>query len=121
VAARELSETFLLLGRYPVEEMPYFFNNADILLLTLKDEEIFSLTIPSKVQSYLAFGKPIASMINGISNKVINDAQCGFTANAGDADKLAENIIKAYNAPASTLTQLGINGKDYYTKEFDKT
>jgi glycosyltransferase involved in cell wall biosynthesis len=120
VAARELSETFFLLGRYPVEEMPYFFNNADILLLTLKDEEIFSLTIPSKVQSYLAFGKPIASMINGIGNKVINDAQCGFTANAGDADKLAENIIKAYNAPASTLKQLGTNGKDYYTKEFDK-
>lgn len=120
VAARELSETFFLLGRYPVEEMPYFFNHADILLLTLKDEEIFSLTIPSKVQSYLAFGKPIASMINGIGNKVINDAQCGFTANAGDADKLAENIIKAYNAPASTLKQLGTNGKDYYTKEFDK-
>jgi glycosyltransferase involved in cell wall biosynthesis len=120
IATRELSETFFLLGRYPVEEMPYFFNLADMMLLTLKDEEIFSLTIPSKVQSYLAFGKPIASMINGIGNKVINDANCGFTANAGEADRLAENIIKAYITPKEILTQLGVNGKAYYAKEFDK-
>lgn len=120
VAARELSETFFLLGRYPLEEMPYFFNLADIMLLTLKDEEIFSLTIPSKVQSYLAFGKPIASMINGIGNKVINDANCGFTANAGDSASLADNIIKAYKTPKETLAQLGTNGKAYYAKEFDK-
>lgn len=121
IKERELSETFFLLGRFPVEEMPYFFKEADIMLLTLKDEEIFSLTIPSKVQSYLAFGKPIASMINGIGNKVISDANCGFTASAGDAEKLAENIIQAYNTPSDTLSRMGENGKDYYAKEFDKS
>jgi len=120
IKKRNLSDTFFLLGRFPVEEMPYFFSLADIMLLTLKDEDIFSLTIPSKVQSYLAFGKPIASMINGIGNKVINDANCGFTAHAGDAEKLAENIIKAYNAPEEVLVELGLNGKAYYAKEFDK-
>jgi len=120
IKKRNLSDTFFLLGRYPLEEMPYFFSLADIMLLTLKDEHIFSLTIPSKVQSYLAFGKPIASMINGIGNKVINDANCGYTANAGNAEKLAENIIKAYNAPKETLVELGLNGRAYYMKEFDK-
>lgn len=120
IKKRNLSDTFFLLGKFPVEEMPYFFSLADIMLLTLKDEDIFSLTIPSKVQSYLAFGKPIASMINGIGNKVINDANCGYTANAGDAEKLAENIIKAYNAPKETLVELGLNGKAYYEVEFGK-
>jgi len=120
IKKRNLSDTFFLLGSYPLEEMPYFFSLADIMLLTLKDEHIFSLTIPSKVQSYLAFGKPIASMINGIGNKVINDANCGYTANAGNAEKLAENIIKAYNAPKETLVELGSNGRLYYMKEFDK-
>lgn len=120
IKKRNLSDTFFLLGRYPLEEMPYFFSLADIMLLTLKDEHIFSLTIPSKVQSYLAFGKPIASMINGIGNKVINDANCGYTANAGNAEKLAENIIEAYNAPEETLVELGLNGRAYYMKEFDK-
>lgn len=120
IKKRNLSDTFFLLGRYPLEEMPYFFSLADIMLLTLKDEHIFSLTIPSKVQSYLAFGKPIASMINGIGNKVINVANCGYTANAGDEVTLAENIIKAYNAPEETLVELGLNGRAYYMKEFDK-
>jgi glycosyltransferase involved in cell wall biosynthesis len=59
-------------------------------------------------------------MINGIGNKVINDANCGYTANAGNAEKLAENIIKAYNAPKETLVELGSNGRLYYMKEFDK-
>lgn len=120
IKKRNLSDTFFLLGRYPLEEMPYFFSLADIMLLTLKDEHIFSLTIPSKVQSYLAFGKPIASMINGIGNKVINDANCGYTANAGNAEKLAENIIEAYNTPKETLVELGLNGKAYYMKDFEK-
>lgn len=117
---RKLSETFFLIGRFSVEEMPYFFSLADIMLLTLKDETIFSLTIPSKVQSYLAFGKPIVSMINGIGNKVIKDAGCGFTAKAGDSEKLAENIIKAYHAAPETLAQMGKKGKSYYESEFDK-
>lgn len=120
IKKRNLSDTFFLLGRYPLEEMPYFFSLADIMLLTLKDEHIFSLTIPSKVQSYLAFGKPIASMINGIGNKVINDANCGYTANAANAEKLAENIIEAYNTPKDILVELGLNGKAYYMKEFEK-
>jgi len=120
VKDRNLSDTFFLLGRYPVDEMPYFFKLANIMLLTLKDEEIFSLTIPSKVQSYLAFGKPIVSMINGISNKVIDDANCGFTANAGDYEKLADNVIKAFNTDQETLEKMGENGKAYYLKEFDK-
>lgn len=120
IKKRGLSDTIYLLGRYPLEEMPHFFNRADVLLLTLRNEEIFSLTIPSKVQSYLAFGKPIVSMINGISNKIINDAKCGFTAIAGDSDKLAENIVKAFYTPKETLNQLGMNGKAFYINEFDK-
>jgi len=120
IKKRNLSDTFFLLGWFPVEQMPYFFSLADIMLLTLKDEDIFSLTIPSKVQSYLAFGKPIASMINGIGNKVINDANCGFTADAGNFEELAENVIKAYNTPTETLTEMGKNGKTFYEKEFDK-
>jgi hypothetical protein len=50
------------------------------VLLTLKDEEIFSLTVPSKVQSYMHFGKPNVGMLNGAGgNEVIVNANCGFT------------------------------------------
>jgi len=116
----ELQDTVFMLGRYPVEEMPNFFVHADIMLLSLKDEAIFSMTIPSKVQSYLAFGKPIAGMLNGIGAEVLAKAECGYVANAGDYKMLANNIIKAYNEDFEILVQKGLNGKDYYNKNFSK-
>jgi len=116
----KLQETVFLIGRYPVEEMPGFFVHADIMLLSLKDENIFSLTIPSKIQSYLAFGKPIAGMLNGIGAEVMKKADCGYIANAGDFKMLADNIVKAYNQDSRILIQKGLNGNDYYNKYFSK-
>jgi glycosyltransferase involved in cell wall biosynthesis len=115
-----LQNTVFLLGRYPVEEMPSFFIHADIMLLSLKDEDIFSMTIPGKVQSYLAFGKPIAGMLNGIGADVIRKANCGYVANAGDYTLLANNIIEAYQQNPNNLIKKGINGKDYYNEYFLK-
>ena len=115
-----LEETFHMLGRFPLVDMPYFFSLADIMLVSLKDEEIFSLTIPSKIQSYMATGKPILSMLNGVGNKIIKDSDSGFTANAGDYEKLAENVLIAYNSSADDLFHKGQNGKSFYEKEFDK-
>ena len=83
--------------------MPSFFVHADVMLVALRDEYIFSLTIPAKTQTYMAFGKPIVSMLNGESNKVIEEAGCGFTANAGDFKALAANVIKAKNIPSIDL------------------
>lgn len=115
-----LQKTVFLLGRYPVSEMPSFFVHADIMLLTLKDEDIFSMTIPSKVQSYMAFGKPIAGMLNGIGAEVIQDADCGYVAMAGDYKSLARNIILSYNLESNILQEKGMNGKHFYNHNFSK-
>lgn len=115
-----LTDTFFLLGRYPVEEMTNFFVHADIMLLTLKDEYIFSLTIPSKVQSYMAFGKPILAMINGIGEKVIQESGCGYVASAGDYIQLAQNAHNAYKESKDSLYEKGKNGKIYYNNNFEK-
>ncbi len=115
-----LLDTFFLLGRYPVDEMPSFFVHADLMLVSLKDEYIFSLTIPSKIQSYMAFGKPIVSMINGIGNNIVKNADCGFFGPACDYEKLADNVIQAYKTPKEELIQKGINGKSFYNKAFAK-
>ena len=103
-----------------MEDMPSFFVHSNVLLLSLKDEEIFSLTIPSKIQSYLAFGKPIIGMLNGIGAEVINNANCGYSSNAGDYKMLAKNVLKAYAAEALDLKEKGINGKRYYLNNFSK-
>ena len=115
-----LQKTMVLLGRYPVEEMPNFFIHADIMLLSLKNEDIFSMTIPSKIQSYMSFGKPIIGMLNGVGAKVIKDADCGYVCNANDYYSLAKNAITAYESENKVLQQFGENGKSYYSKHFSK-
>lgn len=120
VKSRQLERTVHLLGRYPVEDMPYFFQMADIMLLSLKDEPIFSLTIPSKLQSYMAAKKPILGMINGIAKKIILETGCGFVGLSGDAEKLASNAIIAYSTSTSDLKEMGEKGYNYYRREFDK-
>ncbi|HWR26537.1 MAG TPA: glycosyltransferase family 4 protein, partial [candidate division Zixibacteria bacterium] len=65
VEVRGLRNTVHLIGRHPAETMPRFFALADALLVTLKKEPIFSLTIPSKVQSYLACAKPVIAALDG--------------------------------------------------------
>jgi len=115
-----LQSTVYMLGRYPVAEMPSFFRHADIMLLTLKDEYIFSLTIPSKVQSYMASEKPIVGMLNGVGADVIRKADCGYISNAGDYKALAKSVIDAYNQDPNFLLEKGKNGKKYYDMNFSK-
>ncbi len=116
----ELQDTVKLLGRYPLEDMPDLFTHADIMLLTLKDEEIFSMTIPSKLQSYMAFGKPVAGMLNGIGARIIVDSKCGYVTGASDSVTLANNIIEAYSNKKEDLVEKGLNGKKYYNEFFSK-
>lgn len=116
----ELGDTVSFLGRYPVEEMPDFFALADVMLVSLKNEYIFSLTIPSKMQAYMASGKPIVTMLSGIGNQILKDANCGLTAESGDYKLLAENVIAMYHMSNEERLQLGMNGQVYYNVHFQK-
>lgn len=108
------------LGRYPVSEMPNFFVHADATLVTLKDEYIFSLTIPSKIQSYMAFGKPLLTMLNGIGNVIVEEANCGLIADAANYKKLAENAIKMSILSQQELDEIGKNAYNYYRNHFSR-
>lgn len=115
-----LTETIVFLGRHPMEQMPTFFSFADIMVISLKDEYIFSLTIPAKTQSYMASGKPIVSMLNGEGTRIVEEAKCGLTAQSGDFKTLADNVKKLYKANKEELLQMGKRGLDYYLTHFDK-
>lgn len=115
-----LSDVFLFLGSYPSDKMPYFFNLSDILLVSLKDEYIFSLTIPSKLQSYMAFGKPIIAALNGEPAKIINESNCGLVSNSNDSENLALNVLKMSKFPGKTLHEMGENAKKYCEEKFDR-
>lgn len=121
VARRGLQETVLMLGRYPVERMPSFYLHADALLVSLRDEPIFAMTIPGKLQSYLAAGIPVIAMLNGEGADVVERHQCGLTCSAGDADGLAAAVLKLAASSADERLQMGQNGRRGSEEEFDRT
>jgi len=113
-----LEETVYTVGRYPVEAMASFFNVADALLVSLKDDPIFNLTVPAKVQAYMSSGKPIIAMLNGEGAETIVEANCGFAVPAGNSDKLAEVINQASQMTDEHLLGLGENGKRFYETHY---
>lgn len=115
-----LDDTFHLLGSYPVETMPEFFALADGLLVSLKKNPIFSLTIPSKVQSYLACGKPLIAALDGEGAKIIKDAKAGFVSPPGDSKRLAEVILKLYEMKKEDRSILGTNARAYFDQNFER-
>ncbi len=111
---------FHFLGSYPPEDMPAFFASADALLVTLKKSKIFSSTIPGKLQSYLACGKPVIASLDGIGAKIINDSNCGLVSKSEDFHGLAESIITFSKLNNSERKFFGDNGRKYFEKEFER-
>ena len=115
-----LNDIFFLKGAFSPTEMPYFFSCADALIVSLKKEKIFSYTIPSKIQTYLACGKPIIGSLDGEGAKIISEANAGFASPAEDDITLADNIIKFMKLNEAKKEELGANAKKYFDKEFDR-
>lgn len=116
----ELQTNFHLLGRKPVESMPFYFSKADVLLVSLVNDPIINLTLPAKIQSYLASGKPIVGALGGESAAVIEESGSGYSCNPGDANALAACILKLYNMNDEERKNMGLRGKQYCTKNFSR-
>ena len=99
--------------------MPLFYEKANAFLVTLKKNRAISFTLPNKVQSYLAAGRPILGAIDGETREVILKAGCGLCAPAEDYRELARNIRTfAYNKEQAL--QWGKNARKFYEANFSK-
>jgi colanic acid biosynthesis glycosyl transferase WcaI len=116
-----LENSFHLLGSFPLDKMPDFYTNADTMLFSLKDEYIFSITIPAKVQTYLACGKPILAMVNGEGGKVVVDAKAGLSCAAETPRELVQNILKMKTMREKDLSEMGENARKYYDDNFERS
>lgn len=104
-------------GRKPLEEMPAYYSMADAMLVTMQPDPVLSLTLPGKVQTYLAAGKPVIGAIDGEAAAVIEAADCGFCAPAGDAEALADCARRFVDADRASM---GRNARIFYEAHFDK-
>lgn len=120
VKEKNLAQNIHLLGQHPVEVMPDYFALADVMLVTLRRDPVFSVTIPTKIQSYMACAKPIVGSLDGFGADVINDSKVGFSGAAEDAEQLARNILLCYSMEKSELKKMGESGLRYYQEYFDR-
>ena len=109
----------ILAGRFPPSAMPDIYRRSASLLVTLTAHEIFSFTIPSKVQAYLAAGRPIIAAVNGEGARVVTDAGAGLTCAAEDASGLAQCVRSLRAMPEVDRNRLGANGKRYFEEHFE--
>ncbi len=120
VARLGLRDRVHLLGKRPTARMPRYFALADALLVSLKREHIFSLTIPSKVQSYLACGRPVIAALDGEGARIVEEAGCGVTAPAEDAKALAAAVLDLYRARPKEREEMGRRARAYFEEHFER-
>lgn len=103
-------------GNKPINEMPYFYNLADVMLVTLDNSPYSLFTIPGKVQTYMASGKPIIGCIEGATANLILEAECGECCKSKDFKSLANLILKFSN---KNLNFYSSNSFNYYLKHYN--
>ncbi len=121
VATRKLEARFLFLGRRPEETMPYFFAHADALIVSLRDTPIFALTVPYKVQCYMACGKPIIASLNGEGARIINASGAGIAAPASNPQALASAIERMMDQSPEQRAAYGRASLDYFRKHYGQS
>ena len=121
IAGKNLQANVHLLGQQPVESMPHYFARADVLLVTLKKDPAFALTIPSKIQSYLACGKALLGALNGEGARVIQESGGGLAVAAEDAEALANSVQILYKLNPEERERMGQQGRTYYDNHFERS
>jgi glycosyltransferase involved in cell wall biosynthesis len=120
VRSRALAATFHLLGQKPAERMPRYFAHADLLLVTLRREPIFAYTIPSKLQSYLACGKPVLAALEGEGARIVRESAAGWAVPAEDPQALADAVLAASNLPRAQREAMGSRGEAFFREHFER-
>ena len=110
--------TFVGDGRFKIDCIPQIASKANALFLSLRDDEIFTKTVPAKLQTYMALGKPIIGVLSGDGAELIKEANCGITEENYDYESLAKKINSFATMDLNYLNQLGNNAKQYYNESF---
>ncbi len=104
----------LFIPRMSAEEIGKVLGAADVLLVHLRDDPLFQITIPSKTQAYLYAGRPILMAVRGDASRLVTEAGAGLCCEPENPDHIADAVENFYHMPPSQLKQMGENGRRYY-------
>lgn len=112
-----VNDQFIMIPRQPAEIIPILMAACDVAFLSFANDELWSKTIPAKLQSYMACGMPVVASAKGETKRIIESAGCGICVPIHDSKKLSEALIKLKK---EDLKQMSNNSKTYFTQNFDK-
>lgn len=115
-----VEDAFIMVPRQPAERIPELLAACDAAFLSFQNAELWTMTIPAKLQSYMACGMPIIASAQGETQRVIEEAGCGMTCGLGDHRALAEIIIKFINISPKKICEMRENALSYSRQFFDK-
>jgi colanic acid biosynthesis glycosyl transferase WcaI len=121
IVRRGLADRMVVLGRRPVSEMPAFYATADAMIVSLQADEAMALTVPAKLQSCLAAGRPVVGSIDGEAARIIEESGAGWAAAAGDAAGLAAVVRRMMALPAGERAAMGQSGREFARRHFDRS
>lgn len=108
-------------GSVPAREVPRFTTLADALLISLSDSPDLGLTVPAKLASYMAAGKPVVASMDGVGADAVRAAGCGVVSDACDVDALAQNLVTLCAMSADRRAELGRCAKVYYLENYRRS
>lgn len=119
-AASRGIKNVLFLGRFPATEMSNLYALADVLLLQLKDDPLYEITIPSKTFAYMAAGRPILAAITGDAADLVRNTGAGLSCQPGDPAALAWTVSRFHSLPASARREMGLKGSEAVRTQYAK-
>ena len=97
-----------------MSEIGGVLSKADALLVHLRKDPLFTITIPSKIQAYMAVGKPLLMAVDGDAADLVRTAGCGVVAESENPDSLADAVCSLYAMSSSQRESMGSLGRHYY-------
>lgn len=120
VNSLQLQSMFNFISKQPASRIPELMAANDAAFLSLSDSPLFAMTIPAKLQSYMACGIPTIASAAGETVQILNSANAGVCSSPGDEKQLADKIIELASKTQEELKQIGINARNYYDDHFNK-
>ena len=117
VKKRKVQDKFIMIPRQPAERIPELLAACDVAFLSFQDEELWTMTIPAKLQSYMACGMPVIAAAKGETERILEEAECGRCCGIGDLEALAEAVRELQEQNLSVMKR---NSRRYFEQNFDK-